>query len=334
MLWEMLCGRPLFLGASIQATLSRLLFAPIMSPRQLRSDIPADLERVAMRLLARELPERYQTATSAMVDLIACSDYPRSGRELLRGLMRTRFGGEASDTHLSGARTALDSRRPLPPPSDARTPQAKVAQTRSSSSRKLVFLILAVGLIGTALGLLVASGVNRPIQGESSSAGAGGSVVLGHDASPERLARASSESRVSNATSQAHDPAADATTPPISKAGQRRAHEADAGAAAESPAPVTSDDHVPVPQFAAGPVYDEAVEIYSSKIRANCEWRDDQRLQVSFKVAPEGRAANIRIDMRDSHGDVIEAPAPQRLQKCVRDALTSTAFPRSREGGQ
>ena len=39
-----------------------------------------------MRLLARELPQRYQSATAAMIDLIACHDYPRSGRELLRGL--------------------------------------------------------------------------------------------------------------------------------------------------------------------------------------------------------------------------------------------------------
>ena len=125
MLWEMLCGRPLFMGASMQETLSRLLFAPVLSPRQLRPELPADLDHVTMRLLAREPAQRYQTATAAMVDLIACRDYPRSGRELLRGLMRARFAGDGTPGEIaSGARTAVDARRPLPPPSEGRSPLA------------------------------------------------------------------------------------------------------------------------------------------------------------------------------------------------------------------
>ena len=158
MLWEMLCGRPLFLGASIQETLSRVLFAPIVSPRALRPELPADLEHVTMRLLARDRGHRYQDTNAAIVDLIACRNHPRSGRELLRGLMRARLSSEV-EVVASGARTALDSRRPIPAPIDGRSRPPTVGPQPTKTRASLWMLIVAVGVLGVTLGLFVASRV-------------------------------------------------------------------------------------------------------------------------------------------------------------------------------
>ena len=46
MLWEMLTGRRLFVGEDTRATLAAVLFGQIPKPRQLRSEIPKDLEKV------------------------------------------------------------------------------------------------------------------------------------------------------------------------------------------------------------------------------------------------------------------------------------------------
>ncbi|MGE5183784.1 MAG: serine/threonine-protein kinase, partial [Acidobacteriota bacterium] len=69
MLWEMLCGRRLFVGEDTRSTLAAVLFGQIPRPRSLRPDVPKDLERVVMKLLERDLPARYATAELAIADL-------------------------------------------------------------------------------------------------------------------------------------------------------------------------------------------------------------------------------------------------------------------------
>jgi serine/threonine-protein kinase len=95
MLWEMLCGRRLFVGEDTRATLAAVLFGQIPRPRQLRNDVPKDLERVVMKLLERDLPARYATAEDAIHDLLECTDAPKAGRELLMKTMAERFPGQA-----------------------------------------------------------------------------------------------------------------------------------------------------------------------------------------------------------------------------------------------
>ncbi|HEU0036313.1 MAG TPA: serine/threonine-protein kinase [Kofleriaceae bacterium] len=95
MLWEMLVGRRLFVGEDTRATLAAVLFGQIPRPRSIRGDIPKDLERVVMKLLERDLPARYATAEDALVDLMACHDAPKSGREALVAALTERFPGEA-----------------------------------------------------------------------------------------------------------------------------------------------------------------------------------------------------------------------------------------------
>ena len=95
MLWEMLCGRRLFVGEDTRATLAAVLFGQIPRPRSMRSDVPKDLERVVMKLLERDLPARYATAEEAIHDLLECADAPKAGRELLIKTLAERFPGQA-----------------------------------------------------------------------------------------------------------------------------------------------------------------------------------------------------------------------------------------------
>lgn len=91
MLWEMLIGRRLFVGEDTRATLAAVLFGQIPRPRQMRADVPKDLERVTMKLLERDLPARYPNAEAAIDDLLACDQAPKNGREALRRVLAERF---------------------------------------------------------------------------------------------------------------------------------------------------------------------------------------------------------------------------------------------------
>src|SRR6185295_9884127 len=95
MLWEMLIGRRLFVAEDTRSTLAAVLFGQIPRPRSLRGDVPKDLERVAMKLLERDLPMRYATAEDAVRELLECADAPRAGREVLVAALAERFPQEA-----------------------------------------------------------------------------------------------------------------------------------------------------------------------------------------------------------------------------------------------
>jgi serine/threonine protein kinase len=95
MLWEMLCGRRLFVGEDTRTTLAAVLFGTIPRPRSIRPDVPKDLEKVVMKLLERDLPARYRTAELAIADLLECNDAPKSGREQLIRVMTERFPHDA-----------------------------------------------------------------------------------------------------------------------------------------------------------------------------------------------------------------------------------------------
>jgi serine/threonine-protein kinase len=110
MLWEMLIGRRLFVAEDTRATLAAVLFGQIPRPRSLRADIPKDLERVAMKLLDRDLGSRYADAEAALADLLACADAPKAGRELLTAALFERFAGQAPVRQ-----SLLRSRQSLPP---------------------------------------------------------------------------------------------------------------------------------------------------------------------------------------------------------------------------
>ena len=123
MLWEMLTGRRLFVGEDTRATLAAVLFGQIPKPRQVRGDVPKDLDKVVMKLLERELPARYATAELALADLLDCNDAPKRGREALSELLAERF---PADARVRGSRV-----RPSLPPGvvSAATPTPVIASS-------------------------------------------------------------------------------------------------------------------------------------------------------------------------------------------------------------
>ncbi|MFL5507861.1 MAG: protein kinase domain-containing protein [Gemmatimonadales bacterium] len=62
LLFEMLCGRAPFAGASAQAMIMKRFIEDAPPARADRAEIPADLDRAVAKALAREPDERYQTA--------------------------------------------------------------------------------------------------------------------------------------------------------------------------------------------------------------------------------------------------------------------------------
>jgi serine/threonine protein kinase len=68
-LYEMLTGRPPFVSSSVAAVLSQVLSDPPVPPRQLRSELPRDLEAICLRCLEKDPRRRYPTALALADDL-------------------------------------------------------------------------------------------------------------------------------------------------------------------------------------------------------------------------------------------------------------------------
>jgi len=62
MLWELLTFHRLFKAEGEAETLNRLLYLPNPTVREIDPEVPVELERVAMRALARDPSQRYGSA--------------------------------------------------------------------------------------------------------------------------------------------------------------------------------------------------------------------------------------------------------------------------------
>lgn len=116
MLHEMLTHQPLFTG-TVKEILARVLFQKIPAPSSMRSRVPADLERITMKLLSRTADERYPTAEAVIEDLLQCEDAPRDGRGELVHVLAQRFPDAALRTRFGASGTGRGSKpvsgRPL-----------------------------------------------------------------------------------------------------------------------------------------------------------------------------------------------------------------------------
>jgi len=72
----MLTGRPPCLGENAMAVMVAHARGPVTPPSQFRAEIPADLERVVLRCLAKKPADRYPDTPSLAQDLDACADAP------------------------------------------------------------------------------------------------------------------------------------------------------------------------------------------------------------------------------------------------------------------
>ncbi len=193
MLWEMLCGRRLFVGEDTRATLAAVLFGQIPRPRTIRGDVPKDLERVAMKLLERDMPSRYATAEEAIHDLLECSDAPRTGREVLIRVLAERFPNNAP-VRQSVMRSRNTPPQAAPPQAQAVTvpdgavqrPAASIGAIMSAPTRSLrprrsnrvPFLIGGVIAVGSATFGIVAAVTSSPPPSKPLGAGSGSAALV------------------------------------------------------------------------------------------------------------------------------------------------------------
>lgn len=68
-LYQMLTGRPPFLGASAMETLNLVVSAEVVPPRRQRPDVPRDLETITLKCLEKEPRRRYPNAAALADDL-------------------------------------------------------------------------------------------------------------------------------------------------------------------------------------------------------------------------------------------------------------------------
>jgi hypothetical protein len=85
MLYEQLSGRPPFAGDSPEQVADEILRREPKPPRQIRSSIPADLERICLRCLAKRVEDRFSTAGDLANALRAASQRRSLSRRVALG---------------------------------------------------------------------------------------------------------------------------------------------------------------------------------------------------------------------------------------------------------
>jgi serine/threonine protein kinase len=119
-LWEMLTGKRLFTGANEFETLRNVLQRPVPPPSVVRPGVPAELDRVVLRALERDLDKRYRSAEQMANDLEQILRDARYESQSLRRLLGELFGEESSSLSLE----VPDLPEELADPSGGRAPRA------------------------------------------------------------------------------------------------------------------------------------------------------------------------------------------------------------------
>jgi serine/threonine-protein kinase len=187
--WEALTGRRLFSRPSQLEIVKAICFAPIPSPREWDPAVDPELDRIAMKALARDLGERYATAAEMRRDLIAALralDPEAAAGEQLGQMISRHFGDRieakremlrriASGSEVSAVAGALE----IDDLDDLAEPEHAPQRHSHRSSRRWIGLAALGSAIAIAAAIAVATG------GASSERGAAvGSSAHAHD--PDR----------------------------------------------------------------------------------------------------------------------------------------------------
>src|SRR5690606_27377321 len=164
-LWEALTGSRAFRGTTDADTVAMVLTAPILPPSTLRPEIPATLDEVVLRALARDRDKRFATADELAVALeraVAPATQAAVG-EWVRAtagdeIAARRDPHESEDTAVSRfdeisriepIDPTLTSAPPVPEPST--TPDVAVVATREPARPRGPRRALLAGVIGSAV---------------------------------------------------------------------------------------------------------------------------------------------------------------------------------------
>ncbi len=116
-LYQMLCGRMPFRANSLRELLRQVRDDEPQPPRQLKGDIPPELERICLKALAKRLQDRYTTAADFALDLRHVSQSageaaPASWRRSVSGIMtRAVQGAPAASIERDGDSSSSSRRR-------------------------------------------------------------------------------------------------------------------------------------------------------------------------------------------------------------------------------
>jgi tetratricopeptide (TPR) repeat protein len=148
-LYELIVGRIPFTGDTPYAIIHNHIYTPLPLPRQINPEVPAEVEDVLLKALAKSPDERYSTVAEMIKDL----------REAIKQSNLTNLNperGKAATAVLAKTR----GQQPTPPPSTvAFSPVASVATVakvkRGGKRLRLIGGIVAVLIIVVAVGILL-----------------------------------------------------------------------------------------------------------------------------------------------------------------------------------
>ena len=143
-LYEMVTGRPPFLGDSPVAVASKQVLEQPVPPSRLNPDITADLDAVILRTLAKNPANRYQSADEMRADL----ERAKRGLPVL-----------ATPLLAAGATQVLD-----PPPAQATQVLPPPEPERGTNWVPIVVTLILIALLGALLWFLAANVLNNDDQ--------------------------------------------------------------------------------------------------------------------------------------------------------------------------
>ena len=109
--WELLTGQRLFMAESAGEVVGRVLLAPIAPPSTLVPGLPAALDAVVMKALARDPKERYLTAEQ-FADALSAAVEPASARAI--GAWVSELAAERLDARTRAMRATAEPAAPIP----------------------------------------------------------------------------------------------------------------------------------------------------------------------------------------------------------------------------
>ena len=142
-LYEMLAGRPPFIGESPVAVSTQHVNGSVTKPTEFNPSIPRDLESIVMLALAKSPGQRYQTADELRADLLRFSE----GQPVrAAGYEGAFFGADA--TRAVSAVSAGERTQAVPVMTGPRTDIRRRRNNRSGYIAAVVVLLLAIGGLG------------------------------------------------------------------------------------------------------------------------------------------------------------------------------------------
>jgi serine/threonine protein kinase len=169
-LWEMLVGKRLFRGKSELETLNNVLEMAVPPPSTQRPDIPASLDAVVMKALARNRNVRYPTGHAMAEDLEAVLRLTGFHARLLSDLLKETFGSDESNSQETLSSVPPEMLAALAEDSAAAaggTHSTAGVSSRQWSARRGLGTVGAAAVTATLAGLLLARGGGGPSQAQT-----------------------------------------------------------------------------------------------------------------------------------------------------------------------